>query len=129
MNVLKILSVVAVALIVTASLVTAKHHTPEERGKALFKDPKLGGGTSGKSCSSCHPGGKGLEGVAGKKEWQSPAGAVKTLEEMVNACITAALKGKPLDVQSEQMKDLVSYLKTFKAQKAAPKKKKAAVGC
>jgi hypothetical protein len=40
-----------------------------------------------------------------------------------------ALKGKALDVKSEQMKDLVSYMKTIKPAAAAPAKKKAAVGC
>ena len=117
------------ALFVLSSIALSAHHTPEDRGKALFNDPKLGGGTSGKSCNDCHPGGKGLEGVAGKKEWKSPGGTVKTLEEMVNTCITMALKGKPLDVKSEQMKDLVSYLKTFKPMPGAAPKKKAAVGC
>jgi len=129
MKAMKITAAVALVMLVSSSLVIAKHHTPEERGKALFNDPKLGGGTEGKSCSTCHTDGKGLEGVADKKEWKSPSGAVKTLEDMVNTCITMALKGKPLDVKSEQMKDIVSYLKTFKAKKDAPKKKKAAVGC
>ena len=31
-----------------------------ERGKELFESPTLGGGTKGRSCSSCHPGGSGL---------------------------------------------------------------------
>ena len=68
-----------------------------ERGKALFNDPKLGGGTSGKSCNTCHPGGKGLEGVGEKKEWQTPGGKHKTLEEAINTCVTMALeRAKPL---------------------------------
>lgn len=129
MNAVKIAAIVMVVLFATASFVIAKHHTPEDRGKALFSDPKLGGGTSGKSCNSCHPGGRGLEGVAEKNEWKSPTGAVKSLEEMVNTCITMALKGKPLDMKSEQMKDLVSYLRTFKAKAGAAPKKKAPVGC
>jgi cytochrome c5 len=110
--------------------VLAKHHTPEERGKALFNDQKLGGGTAERSCNTCHPGGKGLEGVGDKKEWKNPGGTFKSLEQAVNVCIEMALKGKALDVKSDQMKDLVSYLKSLKpAADKAPKKKKAPIGC
>jgi cytochrome c5 len=129
MNVLKIAAVIVIALFVTSALVFAMHHTPEDRGKAMFNDPKFSGGTSGKSCSTCHPGGKGLEGVADKKEWKNPGGAFKSLEEAVNICITMALKGKALDVKSDQMKDFVSYLKTIKAKAGEAPKKKAPVGC
>jgi len=129
MNIYKIVTVALLALFVTSSLVFAMHHTPEDRGKAMFNDPKFSGGTSGKSCSTCHPDGKGLEGVAGKKEWKTPGGSIKSLEEAVNICITMALKGKALDVKSDQMKDIVSYLKSLKGPEAAAPKKKAPVGC
>jgi mono/diheme cytochrome c family protein len=112
MKALKTVVVIVIAL-TAAALAVAKHHTPEERGKALFSDPKLGGGTAGKSCNSCHTDGKGLAGVADRKDWKTPGGP-KNIEEMVNTCITMALKGKPLDVKSGQMQDLVSYLRTFK---------------
>jgi len=129
MNISKIAAVTVIALFVTSSLVFAMHHTPEDRGKAMFNDPKLGGGTSGQSCSTCHPDGKGLEGISSKKEWKTPGGAFKTLEETINICITMALKGKALDVKSDQMKDFVSYLKTIKAKAGEAPKKKAPVGC
>jgi cytochrome c peroxidase len=113
-----------------ASAVVAMHHTPEDRGKTLFNDPKLGGGTAGRSCNTCHPDGKGLVGVGDKMGWKTPGGDFKTLEDAVNICITMALQGKALDVKSEQMKDIVSYLKSLKAAgAAAPAGKKAAVGC
>jgi hypothetical protein len=124
MKLLKIIALISIAMLL-ASAVLAAHHTPEDRGKTLFNDPKLGGGTSGKSCGTCHPDGKGLEGVSSKKEWKG----FKTLEEAANMCITKALQGKALDAKSEQMKDLVSYLKSIKPAAAAPAKKKAAVGC
>jgi cytochrome c peroxidase len=129
MKSLKIVALIAISMLL-ASAVFAMHHTPEDRGKALFNDPKLGGGTSGKSCNTCHPDGKGLEAVASKKEWKTPGGEFKTLEEAVNICITMALKGTALDVKSEQMKDLVSYLNSLKP-KAAEKtrKNKSAAGC
>src|SRR5574341_671334 len=62
MKTLKIVSVVVMVML-ASSAVLAMKHLPEERGKTLFNDPKLGNGTAGKSCNTCHPGGKGLEGV------------------------------------------------------------------
>ncbi len=126
MKSLKIIALVAIAMLL-ASAVLAMHHTPEDRGKALFNDTKLG--TVGKSCNTCHPDGKGLEGVGSKTMWKNPGGEFTSLEEATNVCITLALKGKALDVKSEQMKDLVSYMKSIPPKGAAPAKKKAAVGC
>ncbi len=100
--------------------------TPEERGKALFNDPALGGGTAGRSCNSCHPDGKGLEGSSAKTEWRTPGGASSTLEGAVNTCITMALKGKALDPQSEQMRDIVAYIKSLSGKQ---KTKRAIEGC
>jgi len=86
-----------------------------ERGKALFNNPTLGGGTAGVSCNSCHPDGKGLEKAAARKD----------LEKQVNACIKNALKGKGIDTKSVEMGDLVTYLKSLKGKAPAtdtPKK-------
>lgn len=129
MRAIKIAMTCLVVLGLVLSGALAMKHTAEERGKALFNDPKLGGGTSGSSCNTCHPDGKGLEGVGMKKEWRTPGGTHKSLEEAVNVCITMALKGKALDVKSEQMKDIVAYLKSLKPAGEAPKKRKPAVGC
>jgi cytochrome c5 len=125
----KIVALIAIVMLF-ASAVLAMSHTPEDLGKALFNDTKLGGGTSGKSCGTCHPDGKGLEGIGSKKDWKTPGGETKSLEEAINICVTMALKGKALDVKSEQMMDLVSYLKSIKPMADNTKKKsKAAVGC
>jgi cytochrome c5 len=129
MKSIKIIAAVVVVVFAASSLVIAKHHTAEERGKALFNDVKLGGGTEGRSCNTCHPDGKGLLGVGDKISWKNPGGEFKTLEEAVNICIVMALKGKALDVKSDQMTDLVSYLKTLKAKAGEAPKKKAPVGC
>jgi cytochrome c len=98
-----------------------------KKGKALFNDTKLG--TAGNSCNTCHPDGKGLEAAGAKKEWKTPAGAGKTLEDAVNICITMALKGKALDVKSDKMKSMVMYIKSLGEKKPAAKKKKPVVGC
>lgn len=78
-----------------------------ENGKALFNDPKLG--TSGKACGTCHPDGSGLE----------KAGTISNLTNMINACISKPLKGKPLDINSTEMQSLVLYIKSI-GKKSAP---------
>lgn len=128
MTKIALLALIVVGLIASGAL--AMKHKPSERGKALFNSTSFGNGTSGNSCGTCHPDGKGLEGIAAKKEWKTPGWSFKTLEEAVNICVTTALKGKALDVKSKEMKDLVSYIKSLKPKGgAAAPKKKAPVGC
>ncbi len=96
--------------------------SPEERGKSLFNNPKFAGGI--KSCNSCHPNGKGLEKAAEKKEFKLMGKTLKTLEEAVNLCIEMGNKGKPIDVNSPEMADIVAYIKSLaKKPVKAPKKK------
>ncbi len=75
-----------------------------EKGKALFNDPRFGGGTAGVSCNSCHPDGKGLEKADDRKD----------LEKFVNGCIKNALKGKGIDPKSVEMADIIAYVKSSK---------------
>jgi len=84
-----------------------------EKGKALFNDPKAFGGTAGKSCGSCHPNGQGLEKAGTMKEWKNPGGTWMTLQDAINVCIVMANKGTALDPKSEQMKDVVAYIKSL----------------
>lgn len=74
-------------------------------GKELFNQTALG--TSGKSCSSCHPDGDGLEGVGVKLSQD------KELENQINACIAGPLKGKELGMESSEMKALATYLRSL----------------
>lgn len=126
---MKFFRIIALSMVVaglTFSTAIAKQHLPEERGKSIFNDAKLGGGTSGKSCNSCHPDGKGVEKSGEKKEFGIMGKQQKSLEEAVNFCIENALKGKAIDSKSGQMKDIVAYIKSLgKAvpAKEAPKKK------
>jgi len=85
-----------------------------EKGKALFNDAKLAGGTTGKSCNSCHPGGRGLEDVGEKTEWKQMGKTFKRLEDVVNYDIETALHGKPLDPKSEEMVNIISYIISLK---------------
>ncbi len=75
-----------------------------EKGKALFNDPKFGGSTAGMSCNSCHQDGKGVEKAADRKD----------LEKQVNTCIKNALKGKGIDPKSDEMADVVAYIRSLK---------------
>lgn len=90
-----------------------------EKGKALFNDPKAFGAPGEKSCNSCHPDGKGLEkaGAKGKKEWTNPGGKWLSLEDANNVCIMMANKGKTIDPKSEEMMDLVAYIKSLAKKK------------
>ncbi len=74
-----------------------------EKGKKIFNDPSLG--TTGKSCNSCHPDGRGLE----------QSGTRRNLTDIINGCITIPLKGKALDPNSVEMESLVLYIKSLGA--------------
>lgn len=74
-----------------------------EKGKKIFNDPSLG--TTGKTCNSCHPEGKGLE----------KSGSRQDLTDIINGCITIPLKGKALDPKSVEMESMVLYIKSLGA--------------
>ena len=74
-------------------------------GKEIFSQTALG--TSGKSCSSCHPDGDGLDGVEGRYTQNNE------LENQINKCIAGPLKGKELGLESSEMKALATYLRSL----------------
>lgn len=84
-----------------------------EKGKVLFNDTHFAGAVSGKSCNSCHPGGRGLEMAGGKTEFKIMGKTQNSLEDAVNLCIVNAIKGKVLDSSSEEMQDVVSYIRSL----------------
>jgi len=112
-----LLSLIALGLIFSYAFATAD----TAKGKALFNDVKFAGGTAGKSCNSCHPGGKGLEKAGDKKDFSLGGKMQKSLEEALNVCIVMANKGKAIDVKSDEMKELVAYIKSLKPVTAAEK--------
>ena len=85
-----------------------------EKGKALFNDKNLGHGKAGKSCDSCHPEGRGVEAAGEKKKFNIMGKKQNSLEEAVNFCIVNALKGTAIDSNSQDMKDIVYYIKSLK---------------
>lgn len=84
-----------------------------EKGMKLFNDTKFAGATSGKSCNSCHPNGKGLEKAADKKEFNIMGKKQNSIEEAVNFCIEMAIKGKAIDPNSQEMKEIVAFIKSL----------------
>jgi cytochrome c len=96
------------------TLAFAKHHTPEERGKAHFENAAFAGGK--KSCSTCHPNGRGLAGAGAKTAFSIMGGEQDSLESVINVCIVNANKGNAIDGNSVEMQELVSYIKSLGAQ-------------
>jgi cytochrome c len=88
-----------------------------ENGKQLFNDPNLGGSTDEQSCNTCHPDGMGLEKSGKKKGFPYFFGLRKrSLEDMVNWCIEETLNGKALNKDSQEMNDIIAYIKSLDRQ-------------
>ena len=83
-----------------------------ENGKALVTDAKLLG--MEKACISCHPNNEGLEkaGLEGRTEWENCRGVFLSLEDTINVGIIVN-GGKAIDPRSQQMQDIIAYLKTL----------------
>ena len=91
-------------------------------GKLLFESPALGGGTSGKTCLTCHEHGRDLgpETLA-RKQYRVMGNPVGSLAEVVNFCIEVALRGEGIAENGKEMDDLLAYLAIFiKANSAKP---------
>jgi cytochrome c len=111
MKLARIAGLVCMAVLLIVPLVYAGGDA--ERGKSLFNDPTLGGSTNARSCNTCHPGGSGIEKAGTKKYTRFMGIAMSTLEEVVNTCIEKPLKGKALDTNSQDMQDIVAYIKSL----------------
>ena len=118
MKIMKVSLLLLIILGLTFSVAFAKNTCRKKGERHSLTDTKFAGGS--KACSECHPNGKGLEKAADKKEFKIMGKTQKNIEEAVNFCIINANMGKAIDVKSEQMKDMVAYIKSLKG-KAAPK--------
>lgn len=99
----------------------AKANTPIRRGlltdmaklkahaSKLWRDSSLG--TTGLSCNSCHPRGKGLKAGSWPKKIKM-AGDILTLDQMINFCMTNPMKARPLMWNSRRLTALVYYVST-----------------
>jgi cytochrome c peroxidase len=113
-----VISFLAVALIFTVAFGA----TTTERGKALFNDPKAFGASGNTSCATCHPNGKGLEtsGKWLKRTFTNPGGSWLKLQDAINVCIILANKGKAIDPRSQDMKDVVAYIREISRESMVP---------
>lgn len=100
-----VLSIIALGLVFSSAFAA-----DVAKGKALFNDSKFGGGTTGKSCNSCHKDGSGID--AANKEFMG--GKAKSLEDAVNMCIEMMMKGKAINAKSSDMVNITAYIKTLK---------------
>ncbi|MBE0598271.1 MAG: cytochrome C [Desulfuromonadales bacterium] len=93
-----------VAFAVGAAFTAAWGAAPSlELGRQLFASPELG--SVGKSCATCHPGGKGLEEIAAYSDGE--------LREMINFCIRDAMKGPMLDLKAPELESIFLYLRSL----------------
>jgi len=69
-------------------------------GEKLFSDPTLGGSQNDRACINCHPGKDAFKSLSKDKD----------LAKIINACITNPLAGNGLENDSQEMKDLKSYI-------------------
>lgn len=87
----------------TAGTATATEGPTAAMGKNLFTSTALG--SNGKSCSNCHPGGKGLAEIGAYDD--------ATLREMINFCIRDALAGRMFAPESQELESMLLYLRTL----------------
>ena len=98
-----------------SALAFAGDNSAIERGEKLFKDPTFAGGT--KACSSCHGNGWLLKNIEEKKTFRVKGEIDEwSLETAINACIIIANKGHLIDNKSTEMKNLISYIKSFESE-------------
>ena len=90
-------------LILMAGTAAATEGPTVAMGQALFESAALG--SNGKSCASCHPGGKGL---AETGAYDDPV-----LKEMINFCIRDALEGKMFASEAQELDSMLLYLRTL----------------
>lgn len=118
------------AALVTAGTLSLAYAADIAKGKALFESPELGGGTTGKSCKTCHDGGKGFGSDLFEREELTIMGMGKdSVEKVVNVCIEKPLGGTAIDPRGEEMQDLIAYMKTLVSKPAKKKPKKKLEGC
>jgi cytochrome c553 len=121
--------ILVAALMMTGSLALA-YAASVDKGKALFESPSLGGGTTGKSCSTCHEGGKNLgSDLFDRKQFTIMEMDKKTLAEVINVCIEKPLGGVAIDTHGQDMKDLIAYMKTLVTKPVMKKAPKKIEGC
>ena len=112
-----VVTIVVLCLFAVSFMLTEKEKATAAGGKSLFSRSVIG--QNGKTCATCHPGGKGLESVAIKTEWNAGGTTFPTIEGAINACVRGALNGPSLKEDSLETKSLALYLDRYRAAQAA----------
>lgn len=71
-----------------------------QKGEKLFSDPKLAGSQNDTACIKCHPGKDAFKAMSKDRD----------LNKIINMCITKPLAGNALEDDSQEIKDLKSYI-------------------
>ncbi|HIJ78751.1 MAG: hypothetical protein OEY01_06460 [Desulfobulbaceae bacterium] len=83
-------------------------------GRKLFTSTTLGGGTTGKTCLTCHEKGRDFsKETLTKQHFTVMGNEIAGLPAVINFCIEVALRGQELAPDGEQMRNLIAYLKIF----------------
>lgn len=77
-----------------------------QRGEMLWKDRKLG--TNGQNCNMCHPSGSATHPETYPK-YKQQFRRVVTVQEFINWCIVAAMRGDSLEIGSEELTALEAF--------------------
>lgn len=77
-----------------------------KRGEALWKDRLLG--TNGQNCNMCHPNAAATHPETFPK-FKQQFGRVATVQEFINWCIVAAMRGESQELGSEVLTALEAY--------------------
>ena len=72
-------------------------------GKTLFESEELG--TKGRSCTTCHQNGKGLDMVGDFNDTE--------LKDIINACLRDALGADTISLESQEMNALVGFVRMY----------------
>ena len=97
-------SIIAFGLLLLSSLYAHAIEAPSmSLGKTLFESDQLG--TKGRSCSTCHAQGKGLEMIGDFND--------EELKDIINACLRDAVGGQLISTESQEMNALVGYVRNF----------------
>ena len=99
----KTLTILISTLLLSPLSVLAVEGPSLDLGKSLFESNELG--TKQRSCNTCHGQGKGLDKIGDFND--------EELKDIINACIRDAVGGKLMAIDSQEMNDLFSYVRTF----------------
>jgi cytochrome c len=90
----------------------------KEPGEALFKDREFASNKKSVSCSFCHSGAAKLNDTDTQTIFNIDGKTYNSIESVINqVMITQFMQGQPIDEKSQQMKDLVAYVKKLSKEK------------